>query len=196
MSYLFNVVLLGDTNTGKTAILKQYTKNLFETTTSTIGVDFGTKNIIVNNKNVFLEIWDTAGQEIYHSISKNYYNKADGVIIVFDITSKKSFYGAIQWIKELKNVNETSIIILVGNKNDLGECLFNKEITEFIHENDILYVNVTAMNYSQIEKIFYVLSSQLLNSNDLEKFKFENKNEYIDLKNLKRNNSKKKCCSK
>ena len=86
------VMLIGNSNVGKTSIAKRYCKNQFNHNyISTVGIDFVTKYIKVGEKMINLQIWDTAGQERYKVIAKNYYNKSDGFIIVYDITNKSSF---------------------------------------------------------------------------------------------------------
>ena len=88
----FKIIILGDSQVGKTSILKRYTTDDFtHSTRTTIGADFDSKIINHNDKMINLNIWDTAGQEIYRAISNQYYRQASGVLIVFDVTSRISF---------------------------------------------------------------------------------------------------------
>ena len=90
--YLFKLIIVGDTNVGKTNIMSKYIKDQFNITSkSTIGVEFGTKILEIDNKKVKAQIWDTAGQERYKSITSAYYKGAKGAFIVYDITNKSTF---------------------------------------------------------------------------------------------------------
>lgn len=120
--YLFKIVLVGDTNVGKTNILERLVNNNFKTNAQpTIGVEFGTKIFECDNTKVKAQIWDTAGQERYHAIISAYYRGATGAVIVYDITNKTTFKNATaHWLKSIKKacVKETPILIL-ANKLDL-----------------------------------------------------------------------------
>jgi len=86
----------------------------------TIGVEFGTKIIPVNNKKVKLQIWDTAGTESFRSITKGYYKGSIGAFLVYDVTNKQSFTHVQSWLDELQQAGSSSMIVcLVGNKSDL-----------------------------------------------------------------------------
>ena len=118
---LFKLILIGDSCVGKSNILLKYLKNQFnENSKTTIGVEFGTKNIIINNKRIKIQIWDTAGQERYRSITSAYYKGAKGALIVYDITRKNTFDNIDKWITDLKlNLDKNICIIILGNKSDL-----------------------------------------------------------------------------
>jgi Ras-related protein Rab-2A len=87
---------------------------------TTIGVEFGSKIISVNDKQIKLQIWDTAGQETFKSITRSYYRGSIGVILVYDITNRDSFNNIMKWLDETKNyANDKVTMLLVGNKTDL-----------------------------------------------------------------------------
>ena len=128
------VVLLGDSMVGKTAFLTRYFKNTFtETFLSTIGIDDETKFIKINDEKCKLIIWDTAGQERFRSLPKKYYQNADGIFLLFDVTKPESFKNVSSWMKDIQNNanrgNDTSsiIIYLLGNKIDMNEREISKE---------------------------------------------------------------------
>ena len=86
------VMLLGESQIGKTSIIQRYVKNNFNLSyITTVGIDFQLKTLEINNKTVKLQIWDTAGQERFKNITKNYFHSSDGFIIGYDITSRNSF---------------------------------------------------------------------------------------------------------
>ena len=92
LMYLFKIIIIGDAGVGKSNILTRYTKNEFDSSKQpTVGVEFSSKKIKVDNKNIKLQIWDTAGQEKFKAVSKQYYKGAVGVMLVYDISKKKTF---------------------------------------------------------------------------------------------------------
>ena len=120
--YLFKVVIIGDSNVGKTNILSRYNRNEFTVNSkSTIGVEFMNKYVDFDNNVIKLQLWDTAGQERYRAITSAYYRGAHGIIMVYDITLYKSYENIKKiWIPQIKDNLAFNIpIILVGNKNDL-----------------------------------------------------------------------------
>ena len=119
--YLFKVVLIGDSGTGKSNLLSRFTRNEFSLDSrSTIGVEFATRSINVDGKTVKAQIWDTAGQERFHSLAPMYYRNAQASAVVYDVTKASSFEKAKNWVKELQRQASPNIVIaLVGNKVDL-----------------------------------------------------------------------------
>uniref|UniRef100_A0A7I4YNA3 EF-hand domain-containing protein n=1 Tax=Haemonchus contortus TaxID=6289 RepID=A0A7I4YNA3_HAECO len=118
---IFKVVFVGDSAVGKTAFLHRFCYNRFKPLfNATIGVDFTVKTITVGERVVALQLWDTAGQERFRSITKQYFRKADGVLLLFDVTSEQSFLNVRNWIESVRNgVEDSTVLALVGNKVDL-----------------------------------------------------------------------------
>ena len=196
---LFKLILIGDSCVGKSNILLKYLKNQFnENSKTTIGVEFGTKNIIINNKRIKIQIWDTAGQERYRSITSAYYKGAKGALIVYDITRKNTFDNIDKWITDLKlNGDKDICIIILGNKSDLID---KREI----NKNDgikkaemykIAFLETSALNGDNISKAFDELIEQIV-INNKNIFQDDNENEIDKGVNLndEKNNNKKKCC--
>ncbi len=155
---LFKLILIGDSCVGKSNILLKYLKNQFnENSKITVGVEFGTKNIIINNKRIKIQIWDTAGQERYRSITSAYYKGAKGALIVYDITRKNTCDNIDKWITDLKlNGDKNICIIILGNKSDLID---KREI----NKNDGIkkaemyktaFLETSALNGDNISKAF------------------------------------------
>ncbi|KAI4292245.1 Ras-related protein Rab-11A [Pancytospora philotis] len=120
--YLFKIVLIGDTNVGKTHILSRLIKDSVPSASKpTIGVEFGTKTFAVDGATVKAQIWDTAGQERYHAITSAYYRGSSGAVVVYDITKKNSLENALTlWLRNLRQVADPSLpVLLIGNKSDL-----------------------------------------------------------------------------
>ncbi|XP_045860097.1 ras-related protein Rab-44 isoform X2 [Meles meles] len=121
--YLFHVIFLGDSNVGKTSFLHLLHQNSFATgLTATVGVDFRVKTLLVDNKCFVLQLWDTAGQERYHSMTRQLLRKADGVVLMYDITSQESFAHVRYWLECLRESGPDGVVILLlGNKMDCEE---------------------------------------------------------------------------
>lgn len=119
----FKCVLLGQVNSGKTSIMMRYIKNNFcEHTDPTIGASFFSKKLQFYNDNIALDIWDTAGQERYESLMYMYYRNAKIVVIIYDITDRRSFEKAKYWVSMIKKqLDPEPIFILAGNKLDLED---------------------------------------------------------------------------
>ena len=119
------IIMIGESGVGKTSLIRRYTNNIFNANNlETIGIEFYNREERINNKIIQIKFWDTAGQEIFHSLTKNFYRKADGIIIVYDITNKESFERVQDWIKSVYDNTETYKeiqMIIVGNKIDLEE---------------------------------------------------------------------------
>jgi len=119
--YLFRVLIVGDTGVGKSCFLLRFTENRFKDQHNvTIGVEFGAKTLSIDGRLVKLQIWDTAGQESFRSITRSFYRKADGVLLMYDVTNAQSFENCASWVREIQeNVPEQgNVLYLVGNQVD------------------------------------------------------------------------------
>ncbi|XP_051807156.1 ras and EF-hand domain-containing protein homolog isoform X7 [Acanthochromis polyacanthus] len=119
----YRIVLAGDAAVGKSSFLLRLCKNEFKLNSSaTLGVDFQMKTLIVDGEPVLLQLWDTAGQERFRSIAKSYFRRADGVLLLYDVTCEKSFLNVRDWVDVIEDVSRENIpIMLVGNKCDLRQ---------------------------------------------------------------------------
>lgn len=129
-NYVFKVLLLGDSTVGKTCFLMRFTENTFqEIHMSTIGLDYRFKKMTVDDgKEATVQIWDTAGQDRFRAITKNYYKGAHGIILIYDVTNQKTFENVRNWVTQIReNASEKAIIYIVGNKIDDRQ---NKVVTK------------------------------------------------------------------
>ncbi|XP_060579696.1 ras-related protein Rab-11B-like [Ruditapes philippinarum] len=156
--YLYKVVVVGDTETGKSNILSRFTKDEFkEKICATIGVEFGTRTVQVNGKNVKAQVWDTAGQERYMAITSAYYRGAVGAMIIYDVTKRSSFTNVVKWVNEIKeNGIENIPIVLVGNKMDLKSKreVPTNEAKEFAERNNLEFIEMSAKTNTNVDKAF------------------------------------------
>ena len=122
-SYLFKYIIIGDPTVGKSCLLLQFLEGKFKLDSeTTIGVEFGSKIIDLDDKKIKLQIWDTAGQEVFKSITRSYYRGSIAAILVYDITNRQSFNNLNKWMEETKTYsNEKLTILLIGNKSDLED---------------------------------------------------------------------------
>ncbi|GCC24886.1 hypothetical protein chiPu_0003289 [Chiloscyllium punctatum] len=144
----FKIVLAGDAAVGKSSFLLRLCKNEFRGNTSaTLGVDFQMKTLIVDGERTVLQLWDTAGQERFRSIAKSYFRRADGVLLLYDITCEKSFLNVREWVDMIEDsTNENIPIMLVGNKADLR----NKASQEIQKSVPTSYGEKLAMTYNAL----------------------------------------------
>ncbi|XP_050360514.1 ras-related protein Rab-21 [Nymphalis io] len=117
----FKVVLLGEGCVGKTSLLLRYIEDKFnDKHLTTLQATFLNKKLNINGKRINLSIWDTAGQEKFHALGPIYYRNSNGAILVYDITDEDSFGKVKNWVKELKKMLGSDIVLIIaGNKVDL-----------------------------------------------------------------------------
>ena len=121
---LYKILILGDWSVGKTCFLMRYTENTFtDIHLSTVGIDYRFKNITLENgEKIKIQIWDTAGQDRYKSMTKGYVRGANGIILIYDVTSRKTFEGIENWVKQIREqVSPRVVVSLVANKIDAKE---------------------------------------------------------------------------
>ncbi|PKI71464.1 hypothetical protein CRG98_008137 [Punica granatum] len=121
-AYLFKYIIIGDTGVGKSCLLLQFTDKRFQPVHDlTIGVEFGARMITIDSKPIKLQIWDTAGQESFRSITRSYYRGAAGALLVYDITRRETFNHLASWLEDARqHANANMTIMLIGNKCDLA----------------------------------------------------------------------------
>jgi small GTP-binding protein len=157
-SYLFKYIIIGDTSVGKSCLLLQFTDNRFKADHDlTIGVEFGSKNVQISEKEVKLQIWDTAGQENFRSITRSYYRGAAGALLVYDITRRDSFTHVQTWLEEARqHGNENMVVMLVGNKCDMDSkrVVPTEEGMRFARENDCLFIETSAKTAQNVDEAF------------------------------------------
>ena len=159
------MVLVGDSGVGKSCLLLRFADDTFsESYISTIGVDFRFKTLTVDGKIIKLQIWDTAGQERFRTITSAYYRGADGVMLVFDKTSRDSFDHIPDWLDEINKFSESSSRIIVGNKQDSSETIQVDEETgkKFAENRNMHYVETSALNGSQVAFAFETMARDLI----------------------------------
>ncbi|EGR31194.1 hypothetical protein IMG5_116200 [Ichthyophthirius multifiliis] len=166
-NYLFKFILIGNTCVGKSCLLSQFTEGRFKKEhDATIGVEFGSKNILVNDTVIKIQIWDTAGQESFKSITRSYYRGSIGSLLIFDITHKESFDSLQMWLNEvINNANKSLSFIVIGNKIDLigKRQVTYEEAQQFAKENNFIYIETSALTGENVENAFKQIAEEILN---------------------------------
>ena len=157
-NYLFKYIIIGDPSVGKSNLLMKFAHNKFtDEYQATIGVEFGAKNIGIDQQIYRIQIWDTAGQENFRSITRAYYKNSVCAMVVYDITNRESFEHVQNWIEDVKNQSpKTVLIILLGNKVDLDDDrkVSYDEGNEFATKNGLLFMETSAKSGVGVEEIF------------------------------------------
>ena len=196
---IFKILLLGDAGVGKSSIILRYTKNEYNAKmVSSIGVDFKAKDIIVNDKKVKLQLWDTAGHERFRTITTSYYRGAHGIATVFDLSDRESFEHVERWLEEInKYAKENVMRFLIGNKSDLVDerKVTYEEVRTLANRLNIYYVETSAKNNINISEFFQIATKNFLNKYDFRKEK-EFAGVSLDSKKLSASNNNKQfgCC--
>uniref|UniRef100_A0A3B4ARS9 EF-hand domain-containing protein n=1 Tax=Periophthalmus magnuspinnatus TaxID=409849 RepID=A0A3B4ARS9_9GOBI len=163
----FRIVLAGDAAVGKSSFLLRLCKNEFKVHSSTtLGVDFQMKTLIVDGEPTLLQIWDTAGQERFRSIAKSYFRRADGVLLLYDVSCEKSFLNVREWVDMIEDVSPEDIpIMLVGNKCDLRQegltCVSNTYGEKLSMTYSTLFCETSAKDGSNVLEAVLHLARQI-----------------------------------
>ena len=163
---LYKILLLGDSAVGKSCLLLRYCDDSFQDIhLATIGLDFRLKTLnLDNNKKIKAQIWDTAGQDRFRAITKNYYRGANGILLIYDITDRSSFEHIRNWIEQIKEeAPEQIIIYLVGNKidNQNNRVVTNEEAKKVAEEFKLKYYETSAKNNINVDTTFLDLIKEI-----------------------------------
>ena len=187
----FKLIVIGDANTGKSSVLNRFANNIFdEHYQATIGLDFISRSFTIHDQEIRLILYDTAGQEKFRSLIPMYIREAHIILLIYDISNKKSFDSIPNWFSDVLNVkNEEAVFGLIGNKNDLID---EREVTyeegkKLADERNIIFGEVSAKSGNNINELFYGKIFEAL----FNKFKnkFKNDNEKINNNNFENTES-------
>ena len=173
-NFLFKLVMVGNSLVGKSCLLKALNNiNVKKNNNDpTIGVDFTAKTVTLDNgKIIKTHIWDTAGQEIFHSIISQYYRGSSGIILMYDVTNRESFEKLNFWINEIRQHSFDGIsILLLGNKTDLKDKRKVQMIEgeTYAKENGLLFSEISVFESSDIVSIFKILIQDIYDKADLD----------------------------
>jgi len=161
---------VGESGVGKSCLLVRWVDNDFFTEDDkyTIGVDYKFKSVTVKDKNVKLQIYDTAGQERFRTVTASFYRGAHGILLVYDITEKESFGTRVEeWLKEIKNYTpDNTPIVFVGNKCDLDSKRTVDQATAklFAEKHSLKYVETSAKEGTNVNEAFMLLAEKIVDA--------------------------------
>ena len=186
------LIVVGESCVGKTSLLYKYSQGCFtQDHLATVGIEFFTKTEEINGRKITVKIWDTAGQEQYKAITKNYYKNADGVIIVYDVTDRESFEKVQEWVQSIsdntdkdKNVQK----VIVANKVDMPRRVTKEEGMELAEKYNIPFFEASAKTDIGIKDFMTKILTDVLENLSVEMTRVT-----LDQKIDNRKN-KKRCC--
>ena len=162
MVFLARAIFAG---VGKSCLLLQFTDKRFQHVHDlTIGVEFGSRMVSIDDKQIKLQIWDTAGQESFRSITRSYYRGAAGALLVYDVTRRDTFEHLASWLEDAKqHANPNMTIMLVGNKADLEHrrAVAKEEGAAFAEEHGLLFLETSAKTSANVEEAFIAAAGKI-----------------------------------
>ena len=160
------ILLLGDGAVGKTSLVHRFVEGVFnERYKATIGVDIFSKNVSTSNGEVELQLWDLSGQAHFSAVRSKFYNKADGALLVFDLTNKKTFENLDSWLDETKNgVGSEIPMFILGNKMDLNDLLAiqDQDIANYAEQHSWKWAKSSAKTGENVENAFIAIASVVM----------------------------------
>lgn len=151
------VVFVGNQSVGKTSIVSRFVTSVFESELeSTVGIDFFSKTVNLEDRSVRLQLWDTAGQERYRALIPSHVRDSSVIVIVYDVTCQKSFDAVRGWLDAVRSSKPDALIVLVGNKIDLGghRAVFTSVGIKFAEEHCLVFREVSARAGDGIDRMF------------------------------------------
>ena len=192
VEFVFKILLLGDSEVGKSCFLMRYSDNVFvENYITTIGLDYKLKSVKLDSgKTIKVQLWDTAGQDKYRTIAKNYFKGSHGILLLYDVTKQSSFQNIRDWIQDIREeVSQKAIIFLIGNKIDLVDKrkISKEKGIELAEEYKLPFFEASAKSGENVDEVFKALYKKISEVyGDLEK--------EMGTKLNKRKKNKPKCC--
>ncbi|KAM4572708.1 ras-related protein Rab-19 [Odontesthes bonariensis] len=170
--FLFKIILVGDSDVGKTCIVQSFKSGIFiEKQQNTIGVDFTVRTLDIDGKKVKMQVWDTAGQERFRTITQSYYRSAHGAMVAYDISRHSTFESVPHWIREVEQYGAASVVlILIGNKSDLHaqrQALFEDACTLAENHSALAALETSAKEAQNVEAAFILMARELMARNGM-----------------------------
>jgi len=165
--YILKITLLGEKNVGKTSLVYRYIENKFrESYKATLGVNLLKKDMEVDGNSVSAQIWDLGGQDSFKSLRKLYLEGANGALVMFDLTERKTFDKLNEWVESFKEARGEQPIVLIGNKSDLENQrkITDMEASNYAKENNMELMLTSAKTGQNVEEAFIKLTKRILDN--------------------------------
>merc|ERR1719410_755610 len=167
----YKLVFLGEQSVGKTSVITRFMYDTFDNNyQATIGIDFLSKTMYLEDRSVRLQLWDTAGQERFRSLIPSYIRDSSAAVVVYDVTNRASFLNTAKWIEDVRTERGNDVVIcLVGNKTDLGNekrQISTEEGEERSKKDGLLFMECSAKAGYNIKGLFRKLATSLPGSVD------------------------------
>ncbi|CAB16405.1 GTP-binding protein ypt2 [Schizosaccharomyces pombe] len=193
--YLIKLLLIGDSGVGKSCLLLRFSEDSFTPSfITTIGIDFKIRTIELDGKRIKLQIWDTAGQERFRTITTAYYRGAMGILLLYDVTDKKSFDNVRTWFSNVEqHASENVYKILIGNKCD---CEDQRQVSfeqgqALADELGVKFLEASAKTNVNVDEAFFTLAREIKKQKIDAENEFSNQANNVDLGN---DRTVKRCC--
>eukprot|EP01111_Echinosteliopsis_oligospora_P003278 TRINITY_DN1523_c1_g1_i1.p1 TRINITY_DN1523_c1_g1~~TRINITY_DN1523_c1_g1_i1.p1 ORF type:complete len:237 (-),score=56.35 TRINITY_DN1523_c1_g1_i1:151-861(-) len=163
--YIIKVIVIGPSGVGKSCLIYSFTEGEFLSQHElTVGVEFAIRIVNIEDKRVKLQIWDTAGQESFRSVTSNYYRGSSGALLIYDTTKRETFTYLSSWLTELRS-HADPVIMVVGNKVDLASRPGERQVTteegqKFADQNGLLYAETSAKSVKEVEAVFMQVATR------------------------------------
>lgn len=213
--YSLKVIAVGDSGVGKTCFLSRFVRDVFDDEIpSTLGVEFMSKIIETEKHRIQLQLWDTAGQELFRSVTRGYYRGSVGALLLFDLTKIDSFQSISAWLNDVREIARPECVVaLIGNKLDLcpqsrqsdeqnekdanseqdkENFVSREEAEKFAQKNSMLYYEVSAKTGQNVKAAFDGLVEAIEKNLDNGVYELPTASEQIDFKNEEEQS--KSCC--
>ena len=163
-SYLCKVVLIGDTNTGKSALICQFTEGMFRHLhTETVGIDYASKEISLKGTSMKLQLWDTSSQPKFQAIIRRLCCNSAAFLFVYSVACRDSFTHIRSWVDFTKvHTSESTSVVLVGSKCDGAREVATEEGVRLGNELGAVFLEVTAKSHEQVQLLFSIVSEMVM----------------------------------
>jgi small GTP-binding protein len=186
------LLVVGDQSVGKSSLILRYTEDSFSNNMiSTIGVEFKRKKINIENKEINIIIYDSAGNERYTKITKHFYAGCHGILILYDANNKHTFEGISKWVQTLQ-IDQSLDVMVVGNKIDLEKNVTTEEGKIIAKDYGTLFVETSAKSGLGVNRAFELLIEKIIEKSKIPKV--NSIKTISEVKNSKEANKKSKCC--
>ncbi|KAJ5068939.1 ras-related protein rab-2a [Anaeramoeba ignava] len=202
--YMFKFIVVGNSGVGKSSLLSRFTEQKFKISHEpTIGVEIGARTITIDGHLIKIQVWDTVGQESFHSLTRSYYRAAAGALLVYDVTRRDTFDSISKWLQNAEQEVANLQSILIGNKVDLSDRIQvqTEEGKKFADQHGLLFKETSAKDNLCIDEAFNevaeriyqkIISGEINIENNLSGIKKPPK-ENLTEENIS-NHKKRKCC--